>query len=180
MPDAAPDALTAQPSAPALGGAMGDGLAAPADRGAPSAGPGTADGAAADTMLDGSWTPGAYPASPPNVGAAPPGDVRPPAETATSNLDELGLPRRVRQASLAPQLRDDEPNQPAGDGLAGDRSPEQMRTLMSSIQRGWQRGRSDTDPPSAGSGMDTVSDGSLGAGDPDHRHRPYGGGDHRR
>lgn len=180
LPDAAPNALTAQPSAPALGGAMRDGPAAPADRGAPSAGPGAADGAAANTMLDGSWATGAYPAAPPNVGAAPLGDVRPPAETATSNLDELGLPRRVRQASLAPQLRDDEPNQPAGDGPAGDRSPEQTRTLMSSIQRGWQRGRSDTDPSSAGPGLDAASDGSLGAGDPDYRHRPYGGGDHRR
>jgi signal transduction histidine kinase len=60
------------------------------------------------------------------------------------------LPRRVKQASLAPQLRDDAldvpANQPAADpGMAGDRSPEELRSMLSSIQKGWLRGRSDAD-----------------------------------
>jgi hypothetical protein len=50
-----------------------------------------------------------------------------------------GLPRRVRQASLAPQLRsgpaeDQRDTQPL-------RSPEQVRNLMSALQRGTTRGR---------------------------------------
>jgi signal transduction histidine kinase len=55
-----------------------------------------------------------------------------------------GLPRRVRQASLAPQLRDrgETPAAPpAGEGAA--RSPEEMRNMMASLQDGWQRGRVD-------------------------------------
>ncbi|MFE1317908.1 nitrate- and nitrite sensing domain-containing protein [Kitasatospora phosalacinea] len=57
------------------------------------------------------------------------------------------LPRRVRQASLAPQLR--EAPEPPRPGLrpAGpaDRDPEQARSAMTAFQRGWQRGRG-TDP----------------------------------
>ncbi|WP_165495069.1 sensor histidine kinase [Actinomadura roseirufa] len=51
-----------------------------------------------------------------------------------------GLPRRVRQESLAPQLREEPP--PAGDGPDGGvaRSPEEARRLMTSIQQGWRRG----------------------------------------
>jgi hypothetical protein len=55
---------------------------------------------------------------------------------------EDGLPKRVRQASLAPQLRrpagtlPDEPTVPL-------RSPEQMRTIMSALQQGTTRGRID-------------------------------------
>jgi signal transduction histidine kinase len=52
-----------------------------------------------------------------------------------------GLPRRVRQASLAPQLRDRGEVAPADDRAA--RSPEEIRELMASLQDGWQRGRVD-------------------------------------
>ncbi|MEU1439411.1 nitrate- and nitrite sensing domain-containing protein [Streptomyces sp. NPDC005786] len=55
-----------------------------------------------------------------------------------------GLPRRVRQASLAPQLRE-------GSGTAGpdpvesaediERDADEVRDRMASLQRGWQRGR---------------------------------------
>lgn len=55
-----------------------------------------------------------------------------------------GLPRRVRQASLAPQLRE-------GSGTAGpdpvesaedvERDADEVRERMASLQRGWQRGR---------------------------------------
>ncbi|MFB4296983.1 nitrate- and nitrite sensing domain-containing protein [Actinomadura sp. NTSP31] len=56
-----------------------------------------------------------------------------------------GLPRRVRQENLAPQLRK-EPRPlppPVGGGTAGGiaRSPEEARSLMASVQQGWRRGR---------------------------------------
>ncbi len=54
-----------------------------------------------------------------------------------------GLPRRVRQTSIAPQLRDDEIAM-AGDiatQASGGRSPEQLRTMMTSFQAGMDRGR---------------------------------------
>jgi signal transduction histidine kinase len=67
-----------------------------------------------------------------------------------------GLPRRIRQASLSPQLRDQPPSHPAGAGasaLADTRTPEQARDLVASMQRGWQRGREvrpgDQQPPPA-------------------------------
>ncbi|MCO8272741.1 nitrate- and nitrite sensing domain-containing protein [Actinoplanes sp. TRM 88003] len=55
---------------------------------------------------------------------------------------EDGLPRRVRQASLVPQLR-----RPAGEPReeqpAQLRSPEQVRSIMSALQSGTTRGRID-------------------------------------
>ena len=66
----------------------------------------------------------------------------------TADLGELDLPRRVRQASLAPQLRDSSragqaPDDPAADpDITGDRSPEDARATIAAIQQGWQRGRS--------------------------------------
>ncbi|WP_433230528.1 sensor histidine kinase [Actinomadura formosensis] len=56
-----------------------------------------------------------------------------------------GLPRRVRQKNLAPQLRKSPPPAPpqAGGGASGSiaRSPEEARSLMASVQQGWRRGR---------------------------------------
>ncbi len=71
------------------------------------------------------------------------------------DLEEPGLPRRIRQASLAPQLRDGNGRKeadPEGD-MAEARSPEDTRATVSAIQQGWQRGRSLFDP----SAKDTVS-----------------------
>ncbi len=55
------------------------------------------------------------------------------------------LPRRVRQASLAPQLKTAEA---AGDEHtaepAEDRDADEVRSRMASLQRGWQRGRVET------------------------------------
>ncbi|MEU8659983.1 nitrate- and nitrite sensing domain-containing protein [Actinoplanes philippinensis] len=63
-----------------------------------------------------------------------------PGETTGEIIGEDGLPRRVRQANLAPQLRkpvvEPEPTGPA-------RSPEQARSLMSALQTGTNRGRAD-------------------------------------
>ncbi|MET9557453.1 nitrate- and nitrite sensing domain-containing protein [Streptomyces sp. NPDC006645] len=57
-----------------------------------------------------------------------------------------GLPRRVRQASLAPQLKDavrEEAEAPPPDAAERDyeRDADQVRNRMASLQRGWQRGR---------------------------------------
>ena len=50
------------------------------------------------------------------------------------------LPVRVRQASRAPQLRD---GAPPGDADAdpGAPSPDEVRSTMTALQRGWERGR---------------------------------------
>ncbi len=51
------------------------------------------------------------------------------------------LPRRVRQANLVPQLRDEESG--ATPDATDNRPPEQMQTMMSAMQDGWTRGRSE-------------------------------------
>jgi hypothetical protein len=64
------------------------------------------------------------------------------------SADVKGLPRRVRQANLAPQLR-------ASSTAAGSQAPAavppataasltDMRNTLSAMQRGWQQGRSET------------------------------------
>jgi signal transduction histidine kinase len=57
-----------------------------------------------------------------------------------------GLPRRVRQASLAPELRDNPPRRPTSAAAsatpAGGPTPAEIRQTMSALQRGWQEGRS--------------------------------------
>jgi signal transduction histidine kinase len=62
-----------------------------------------------------------------------------------------GLPRRVRQASLSPHLRDNGAAEAPPDGgtplsapapaPSAERSPQEARDLMSSLQSGWRRGR---------------------------------------
>ncbi|WP_329015682.1 sensor histidine kinase [Streptomyces sp. NBC_00690] len=66
--------------------------------------------------------------------------------TSPARID--GLPRRVRQASLAPQLREGaaaaERNVGRGAGERGreiERDADEVRNRMASMQRGWQRGR---------------------------------------
>ena len=61
-----------------------------------------------------------------------------------TDFDPEELPRRVRQASLAPQLRDSPARPPSVPDLGAltGRSPEETRVTMSAIQRGWERGRS--------------------------------------
>ncbi|MGW3013614.1 nitrate- and nitrite sensing domain-containing protein [Streptomyces sp. NPDC001219] len=92
----------------------------------------------------------------------PAGGVDAPAPTTST-----GLPRRVRQASLAPQLRTD-PAEPAEERrssapAADDRDAEAVRARMASLQRGWQRGRRDNaeDPHGTGTpprGEDPTAD----------------------
>jgi signal transduction histidine kinase len=80
------------------------------------------------------------PETPGPGGAAGPAVPEPRrAAAAPAPLTPDGLPRRVRQASLAPQLREG----PAEDerDTRPLRSPEQVRNLMSALQRGTTRGR---------------------------------------
>jgi hypothetical protein len=62
------------------------------------------------------------------------------------------LPRRVRQRSLAPQLRERsaprhaQPAAAAGEDDFEEPSPELSRDLMASLQSGWLRGRVDDEP----------------------------------
>ncbi|MEV4695211.1 nitrate- and nitrite sensing domain-containing protein [Micromonospora chalcea] len=66
------------------------------------------------------------------------------AEPEASPVTDAGLPVRVRQASLAPELRHDQTE--ADDDAADDdtaRAPEQVRRMMSSYQSGTRRGRTD-------------------------------------
>ncbi|MFD8395234.1 nitrate- and nitrite sensing domain-containing protein [Streptomyces sp. NPDC059680] len=51
------------------------------------------------------------------------------------------LPRRVRQASLAPQLKQDTARRAERAARTADRDAEDVRSRMASLQRGWQRGR---------------------------------------
>jgi signal transduction histidine kinase len=109
-----------------------------------------------------------------------PGSVIPATaeEAAEADLDD-GLPRRVRQASLAPQLRDTparpgpsadlgvlaEPPPTEWSAAERERSPEETRVTMSAIQRGWERGRSVFDP--AGGNGEGAPEPGAGSGGPD-------------
>ena len=93
----------------------------------------------------------------------------------------LGLPRRVRQASLSPQLRGPLDAEPATSLLhsgeaaeSSARSPEQASSRLSALQDGWLRGRVDdldslvADPsePDLGGPPEGASGGHV---EPDHR-----------
>ncbi|WP_344075166.1 sensor histidine kinase [Streptomyces crystallinus] len=85
------------------------------------------------------------------VPAPAPAPLRRPApghESGGTAAAPGALPRRVRQASLAPQLKEisAEPADRTGPGGPGaqpqpERDAEEVRNRMASMQRGWQRGR---------------------------------------
>ncbi|POX36189.1 histidine kinase [Streptomyces sp. Ru73] len=95
---------------------------------------------AAERRTDG---PAAGPSGDAPTGAAPAGPA--PAEEARPATTVRGLPRRVRQASLAPQLKTPPGGQSGAASEAADpaadRDAEAVRARMASLQRGWQRGR---------------------------------------
>jgi signal transduction histidine kinase len=117
---------------------------------------------------------GPHPAKPPvrSLQSVQPAGAPAPGAITGRRADEpqagagtyLGLPRRVRQASLAPQLRDATvadvtPAEADGHGPA---SPEEARARMASMQRGWQRGRTEADSlPGAAAGPGTPEPGSA-------------------
>ncbi|BFO19771.1 hypothetical protein SHKM778_61590 [Streptomyces sp. KM77-8] len=51
------------------------------------------------------------------------------------------LPKRVRQASLAPQLKQSAERRNEGSTRPVERDADEVRSRMASLQRGWQRGR---------------------------------------
>lgn len=101
--------------------------------------------------------PPAPPAPAPPAAPTKPGQRKKPARHVRSDIVEPpssagadGLPRRIRQSSLAPQLRD----APGADGTSGaeiatqrsgSRSPEELRAMMTSFQAGMARGRRDAE-----------------------------------
>ncbi|MGI5273696.1 sensor histidine kinase [Nonomuraea sp. CA-218870] len=87
---------------------------------------------------------------------SPPREVRPPVparspgpptgpiprQAAEPDDDLDGLPVRVRQAHLAPQLRKSRPEQESD---ISTRAPEELFSLMTSMQEGWRQARRETD-----------------------------------
>ncbi len=63
--------------------------------------------------------------------------------------DGDGLPKRIRQTNLAPQLRDAEPSDENATQSPGTRSPEELRAMMTSFQAGMSRGRREADDETA-------------------------------
>ncbi|MDG4866362.1 histidine kinase, partial [Streptomyces sp. T-3] len=59
------------------------------------------------------------------------------------DIPTANLPRRVRQASLAPQLKDAQEREPVRAEAPEERDADEVRSRMASLQRGWQRGRRD-------------------------------------
>ncbi|MFF5636133.1 nitrate- and nitrite sensing domain-containing protein [Streptomyces sp. NPDC012825] len=83
----------------------------------------------------------------------PPATAPAPPEAPAPALFD-GLPRRVRQASLAPQLREADRETGTGKETAApagpdsfERDAEEVRARMAAMQRGWQRGRRHTAGP---------------------------------
>ncbi|WP_406111661.1 nitrate- and nitrite sensing domain-containing protein [Kitasatospora purpeofusca] len=137
---------------------------------ADATGPGTGRHRRADDLAataDGVDSPGPSPAEvrtgPADAAGAGTADALPSRTAATRTAATRtatpgtpgGLPRRVRQASLAPQLREraaeaaagraDGPGGPGAPGSEGEpvreRSPEEARATFASFQRGFTRGR---------------------------------------
>ena len=116
----------------------------------PATGPGPGTGEAAATRTgerERPPAPPAYPLAPWEAGPASPGS-------------HLGMPIRVPQASLAPQLQkrrgvDPQTAEPGKPGV-DPRSPEATRNMLTLMQRGWRRGRvDDLDSPEGAPGNGT-------------------------
>ncbi|MFI7112420.1 nitrate- and nitrite sensing domain-containing protein [Nonomuraea sp. NPDC050227] len=77
---------------------------------------------------------------------SPSPEPEPPAEPEQQPVTEFtpsGLPFRVPQANLAPALRDDTPTQPDFEEDDDERSPEEIRAMMGSLQSGTRLGRNE-------------------------------------
>ncbi|MBB6397187.1 signal transduction histidine kinase [Actinomadura coerulea] len=85
------------------------------------------------------------PAPPPPSVPRSPREVRRRPPGKSPGADRPSLPKRVRQENMASQLREENsaPAAPAPTARA-DRSPEQLRSMMSSIQQGTRRGRAES------------------------------------
>ncbi|GAA1019712.1 hypothetical protein Aple_060770 [Acrocarpospora pleiomorpha] len=79
---------------------------------------------------------------------APPASPPPkPSPSSVASGTHAGLPRRVRQSHIAPQLKTPEPEQalPLSAPTPAERTPEQARAMFSAFQQGARRGREDAD-----------------------------------
>jgi len=146
---------------------------------------------------------GPLPATPGSAGPGAPGPAGADPGGPGGNGDIQGLPRRVRQASLAPQLRDNPPPRrttlassgpsggrpgtagPPGSPAPGGPSPAEIRQTMSALQRGWQEGRSRRqaeqaagEPPGGGPGSPAgAGPGAAPVDDPTTNEEARGGSD---
>jgi len=125
--------------------------------------PGTSQPGTSQPAMSLPGTPRLEPSRPaPPAGATPVGPPDALAGSASSG-SHLGMPIRVPQASLAPQLRargsrPQAPRAAAGDESpgAGQRSPEATRNMLTLMQQGWRRGRlDDLDNPEGAPGIGT-------------------------
>jgi signal transduction histidine kinase len=127
--------------------------AAPASPAAPLAGPfGSAPGAPLASPV-GSAPAGPFGSAPAGPVGTAPAPLASPTGTAPAGVTPVGtapagLPRRVRQASLAPQLKTDisaQTDDAAEPDATDGRSPDASRALVDALQFGWQRGRTDAE-----------------------------------
>ncbi|MET7680992.1 nitrate- and nitrite sensing domain-containing protein [Streptomyces sp. NPDC005423] len=79
----------------------------------------------------------------PALGSGEPAETGLRSATVPGGADpgQEALPRRVRQASLASQLKRSPEPRPASPDEAVERDADEVRSRMASLQRGWQRGR---------------------------------------
>jgi signal transduction histidine kinase len=113
-------------------------------------------------------------AAPPSARPAPP-SARPVPSAQPPPLSEDGLPRRIRQASLAPQLRErSTPPPDASPASSLDRSPDDIRAMMSALQSGTRRGRMDAGGANPAAAEAAVNGGGPNAaGEPAPRAVPF-------
>jgi signal transduction histidine kinase len=93
------------------------------------------------------------------IESRPPAPVVAPRPTAgpVASGSHLGMPIRVPQASMAPQLRTRQEGWGQGapeDNGVDDRAPEATRDMMAQMQQGWKRGRLDDDDDASPYGID--------------------------
>ncbi|MFF8644870.1 nitrate- and nitrite sensing domain-containing protein [Streptomyces sp. NPDC015345] len=98
----------------------------------------------------------------PRPAPEPLADVDRDRSTTTTVLG--GLPRRIRQANLAPQLKDGpDRRSERAETRPEERDAEEVRSRMASLQRGWQRGRDENaagDDATDGTAPGTTSEGN--------------------
>jgi hypothetical protein len=97
-----------------------------------------------------------YPQAYPDFGSPAPESGHQSGDSG-GGVDANGLPRRVRQASIAPELRATAAANSAGSAgipTATAASLTDMRNTLSAMQRGWQQGRSQSQRDTEGSGFD--------------------------
>ncbi|GAB3450980.1 ATP-binding protein [Streptomonospora sediminis] len=163
--DSAPQGGTAAPAEPGTTGTGGDLLAAtrPSGRRRKEVPAGTGSGSGAGPAVherpdhsghpENAEPPG-HPDHHPTEPVAGQGQPAGPAPPDGNGGERPPLPRRRRQANLAPQLRHDPAPTGGGTGAAAPaslRAPEDARRMMSAFQSGTRQGRSaesgDADPP---------------------------------